>query len=99
MCSGLFKDLYGTAGVPKSAPFWAKNVFFQIKIRPLYCILSNISAFRVVFSVGHSLKLWHCAIISYLQQSTTLMGEPNVTMLEFLLCNVVQGLHILAVEG
>ena len=28
MCSGLFKDLYGTAGAPKGAPFWAKDPFW-----------------------------------------------------------------------
>ena len=28
MCSSLFKDLYGTPGAPKGAPFWAKDPFW-----------------------------------------------------------------------
>merc|ERR1712212_1074777 len=28
MCSSLSKDLYGTPGTPKRAPFWAKDPFW-----------------------------------------------------------------------
>ena len=63
------------------------------------CDFSGQIPFRVVFSVWHSLKLWHCAIISNLQQSTIVVGELTVTVLESLLCNAVQCLHIMDNSG